>query len=84
MPQNQNLVEPPCGRDDGNGGIDENEARIDYGGGRPRLYTEEVRRSVEELWELFGYLCGKRLVTVIRASLRFLDEGESFCRSPRQ
>ncbi len=45
-------------------------------GGRPRVYTEEVRQAVEQLWELFGYLCGKRLVPVIRSSLPFLDEEE--------
>ena len=45
-------------------------------GGRPRVYTEEVRQAVEQLWELFGYLCGKRLVPVIRSSLPFLDEQE--------
>ena len=46
------------------------------GGGRPRVYTEEVRQAVEQLWESFGYLCGKRLVPVIRSSLPFLDEEE--------
>lgn len=46
------------------------------GGGRPRVYTEDVRQAVEQLWELFGYLCGKRLVPVIRSSLAFLDEEE--------
>jgi len=46
------------------------------GGGRPRVYTEEVRQAVEQLWESFGYLCGKRLVPVLRSSLPFLDEEE--------
>ena len=50
-------------------------------GGRPRVYTEEVRQAVEQLWELFGYLCGKRLVPVIRSSLPFLDE-EEFLQVP--
>lgn len=52
----------------------EAEARVvkPHGGGRPRVYTDEVRRAVEQLWELFGYLCGKRLVPVIRCALPFL------------
>ena len=43
------------------------------GGGRPRVYNDEVRQAVEQLWVLFGYMCGKRLVPVIRSSLPFLD-----------
>ncbi len=52
------------------------------GGGRPRVYTEEVRQAVEQFWELFGYLCGKRLVPVIRSALAFLDEEEFLQVSP--
>ncbi len=52
------------------------------GGGRPRVYSEEVRQAVEQLWGLFGYLCGKRLVPVIRASLAFLGEEEFLQISP--
>lgn len=53
----------------------EAEARVTkrHGGGRPRVYTDEVQQAVGKLWELFGYLCGKRLVPVIRAALPFLD-----------
>jgi len=39
------------------------------GGGRPAYYDEQVRRALEKLWKRFGYLCGKRLVVVIRTSL---------------
>jgi transposase InsO family protein len=39
------------------------------GGGRPVCYDEQVRRAIEKLWKRFGYLCGKRLVVVIRTSL---------------
>lgn len=50
--------------------------RVRGGGGRPRVYHEEVRQVVEQLWELYGYLCGKRLVPVIYSSLPFLNEEE--------
>jgi transposase InsO family protein len=43
------------------------------GGGRPTRYGAEVQRAVQRLWKHFGYLCGKRLVVVIRASLPYLD-----------
>ena len=46
------------------------------GGGRPRVYTNEVRQAVEQLWVLFGYMCGKRLVPVIRSALPFLETDE--------
>ncbi len=52
------------------------------GGGRPRVYSEDVRQAVEQFWEQFGYLCGKRLVPVIRSALRFLDEEEFLQVSP--
>lgn len=39
------------------------------GGGRPTCYDEQVRRALEKLWRKFGYLCGKRLVVLIRTSL---------------
>jgi len=47
-------------------------------GGRPRVYPKEVARVVERLWRLFGSLCGKRLVPVIRAVLPFLHEATEF------
>lgn len=52
------------------------------GGGRPRVYSEEVRQAVEQLWQKFGYLCGKRLVPVIRSALPFLDD-EEFLQIPQ-
>lgn len=59
-------------------GVVEAEARVvkPHGGGRPRVYSDEVQQAVGQLWELFGYLCGKRLVPVIRAALPFLDTQE--------
>lgn len=47
-------------------------------GGRPRIYRKDVSRMVERLWRLFGYLCGKRLVPVIRAVLPYLREATDF------
>ena len=47
-----------------------------HAGGRPPVYSSEVRQAVEQLWAQFGYLCGKRLVPVIRATLPFLDSDE--------
>ena len=52
------------------------------GGGRPRVYTAEVRQAVEQLWKKFGYMCGKRLVPVIRSALPFLDDEEFLQISP--
>lgn len=46
-------------------------------GGRPRVYNGEVAKAVEQLWRWFGYLCGKRLVGLIRDSLPFID-GQRF------
>lgn len=45
-----------------------------HAGGRPALYTREVAAAVEQLWRRFGYLCGKRLVGLIRASLPFFEQ----------
>lgn len=39
------------------------------GGGRPPVYGPPVRQAVERLWTLFGYLCGKRLVVLMREVL---------------
>ena len=41
-------------------------------GGRPAIYGKEVQVALEKLWKRFGYLCGKRLVPVIRSSLPFM------------
>lgn len=38
-------------------------------GGRPPVYGQPVRRAVEQLWKLFGHLCGKRLVVLMREVL---------------
>lgn len=38
-------------------------------GGRPAVYGPQVRRAVERLWALFGHLCGKRMVVLMREVL---------------
>jgi len=38
-------------------------------GGRPVVYGPPVSRAVQRLWALFGHLCGKRLVVLIREVL---------------
>lgn len=43
-------------------------------GGRPAVYGRDVARAVEQLWRRFGYVCGKRLVGLIRASLPFVEQ----------
>ena len=44
------------------------------GGGRPAYYDEQVRQAREKLWRRFGYLCGKRLVVVVRSLLPHLGD----------
>ena len=43
-------------------------------GGRPVVYGAQVRRAVERLWVLFGHLCGKRLVVLIREVLVSVEQ----------
>ena len=48
--------------------------------GRPRerkrtgrvIYGEDVRAAVKELWKFFDYMCGKRLVVLIRMNIEAL------------
>ena len=42
-------------------------------GGRPPVYGKDVQLALEKLWKRFGYLCGKRLVPVIRTTLPFVS-----------
>lgn len=37
-----------------------------------RLYNEAVRAAVRRLWELFDYMCGKRLAVLIRLNVEVL------------
>lgn len=39
---------------------------------RERVYDEPVHRALRELWELFDYQCGKRLVVLMRANMEVL------------
>ena len=59
-------------------------------GGRPAIYDKRVERAVRVLWRKFGYLCGKRLAPLIRASIEviandaFLSLSEQTCAALRQ
>lgn len=56
-------------------------------GGRRRLYGAEVQRVVVNVWRRFGYLCGKRLVPILRRCIpwirsdRFLHPSQKVCRA---
>ena len=40
----------------------------------PRLYDEQVVAALKKVWYLFGCLCGKRLVAVLRTQLSVLEK----------
>ena len=45
-----------------------------------RHYDERVAAAVRRIWHLFGFLCGKRLVAVLRTQLAVLEKfGELDC-----
>jgi hypothetical protein len=56
-------------------------------GGRPRLYDEGVQRVLVNLWRRLGYLCGKRLLPVLRRCIRqirgdrFLHPSAEVCQA---
>jgi len=39
---------------------------------RERFYDEPVQRALRELWELFDYQCGKRLIVLMRTNMEVL------------
>ena len=53
-------------------------------GGRPAVYGKDVLRILKVLWKRFDFLCGKRLVPLIRASLAFLRDDRFLHASPAQ
>ena len=56
-----------------------------HGGGRPPVYDAQVQRVVVNLWQRFGWLCGKRLAPVLRRCIssirkdRFLHPSAEVC-----
>jgi hypothetical protein len=42
-----------------------------------RLYGEAVRACVRRIWELFDYMCGKRLAVLIRLNIALLQQEPS-------
>lgn len=45
---------------------------------RERVYDEEVQRALRQLWELFDYQCGKRLVVLLRTNMAVLKAQPEF------
>jgi len=39
---------------------------------RERIYDEHVQEALRELWELFDYQCGKRLIVLMRINMEVL------------
>ena len=40
---------------------------------RPRRYDQEVLKALKQIWYVFDFMCGKRLVVVLRTMLPVLD-----------
>ena len=40
---------------------------------RPRCYDQEVLKALRQIWYVFDFMCGKRLVVVLRTMLPVLD-----------
>ena len=40
---------------------------------RPRRYDQEVLKALTQIWYVFDFMCGKRLVVVLRTMLPVLD-----------
>ena len=40
---------------------------------RKRIYDEPVIEAIQKIWELFDYMCGKRLSVLIRMNISFLE-----------
>ena len=40
---------------------------------RPRRYDQEVLKALRQIWYVFDFMCGKRLVVVLRTMLPVLD-----------
>ena len=43
------------------------------------IYGDDVRAAVKELWTLFDYMCGKRLVVLIRMNIEALTHESELC-----
>ena len=41
--------------------------------GRPRRYDQEVLKALKQIWYVFDYMCGKRLVVVLHTTLPVLE-----------
>jgi hypothetical protein len=58
--------------------------------GRPRVYDEQVRRVLVNIWQRFGLICGKRLAPILRRCItsirrdRFLRPSTRVCAALQQ
>lgn len=56
-----------------------------HGGGRPAVYDAQVHRVLVNVWQRFGWLCGKRMAPVLRRCIgsirkdRFLHPSAEVC-----
>lgn len=49
---------------------------------RRRIYGEDVKRELKRIWEMLDYLCGKRLVAALPATLEALERHGELKISP--
>lgn len=43
-----------------------------------RIYTDATRKALKEIWKFFDYMCGKRLVWLIRTNIELLRHEPEF------
>jgi hypothetical protein len=64
--------------------------RARHRSGRPRVYDEQVRRVLVNVWQRFGLICGKRLAPILRRCItsirrdRFLHPSAAVCLALQQ
>ena len=46
-----------------------------------RIYDEAVREALKKIWQTFDYMCGKRLVVLLRMNMDLLYEDQDFAIS---
>ena len=46
-----------------------------------QIYDEAVREALEKIWQTFDYMCGKRLVVLLRMNMKLLCEEQEYAIS---
>lgn len=46
-----------------------------------RIYDEAVREALQKIWQTFDYMCGKRLVVLLRMNIELLCEEQEYAIS---